>query len=268
VSMPTDHELKQLEMEMREPLSRLLVKPVLSSDTAKLIQSLQSEFESLKYARPSLTARDSQIRRPSLLRLMRAQLASYPKSFWLASLTVFAMLTLIFSYGEQPPYSTIGDLFAFFMPAFLLAGLLYSFRTWNKGMRTIEGITPYPPALLLLCRILLVIALNIGLGLLCTLYLSQRIHQFPFFPFLLEWLSQMLLVGGLLAYLMLWKGMKTAMGGGVVLWIAWNVFEIAVSKQSMLEINWLVAGQITAIAAGGILLVAAYRRSLGMRLLA
>lgn len=261
----SDRELKQLEEELREPLSRWLVDPVTPDSTARLIASLQPEFDALRGAAlPADAARGTgrQPLRPSLLRLMRAQLAAYSRSFWAASLAVFVMVALVLSYGSQPPYNGMRSSFSFFMPAFLLAGLLYSFRTWSKGMRTIEHLTPYPPALLLLCRMLLVIAMNAAYGLLCTVYFAQRIEAFPFLPFLLGWLSQMLLIGGLLAYLMLWKGMKTAIAGGLLLWIVWNAADLSLRAELP---GGLASFQLAALAAGAALLGLAYRRSLGMR---
>src|SRR4051794_21888467 len=104
VSMPNDKELKELEAEMRDPLSRWLIKPVQSSETARLIQSLQPEFDGLLHKPQASAIHRDRIRRPSIIRLMRAQLASYPKSYWLASLAVFSMLTLVFSSGSNPSY--------------------------------------------------------------------------------------------------------------------------------------------------------------------
>lgn len=272
MNAPKDNEIKQLEDELRQPLSQLMIKPVSSMDTSMLIKSLQPAFDTLKEAAEEerFTSREAiRARRPSLLRLMRSQLSSYSRMFWLASLFVFGMLLYLLPTGNNyVSYISTGNTFSFVLPALLLASLAYSFRTWNKEMRIIESITPYPPALLLIVRIMIVIGLNLVFGIAGSFYMEVQVEAFPLLPFVLQWLSILLLLSGVTAYMLMWKGFKAAFFCSVILWIGWlgmtqidsPVREIADHR------NW-TSLQSAALAAGLLLLGLAYRRSFGMKLL-
>ncbi|HUC91809.1 MAG TPA: hypothetical protein VMS09_07260 [Paenibacillus sp.] len=271
MNMPTDDDRKRLEDELREPLSGWLVKPVASADTAALIRKLQPAFDELRARGDEAPEQAGDVgsglqHRPSLPRMMLAQLASYPKGYWVASAAVFVMLALILS-SYSPPYDGLADLFTLFTPAVLLAGLLYSFRAWNKGMRTIESVTPYPPALLLLCRFLIVIGLNVLLGVSATVYLSVSMESFPFLPFLIRWFSLMLLTGGMMAFVMLHKGIKAGMTAALLVWLVWQGSGMALADGPPTDERLTIAGHTAALALGIALLTLAYRRSLGIRLL-
>jgi len=267
MSKPNDDEIRELEQQLREPLSNWNVRPVHYADTAKLIRALQPEFDALKQQTDESAVRASRAyepARPSILRLIAAQLSSYSRSYWAASVAVFGMLVLMLSTFE-PPYDNLAEAFTLFAPAVLLAGLLYSFRSWNKGMRAIESVTPYPPALLLLCRFLIVIALNVALGLAASLYLALSMKAFPLLSFLLQWLSLMLLMGGLLANLILRSGIRAGMTGGIAVWLAWNSPMLTGYGSWTQSADWASYAYLGAIVAGSALLLLAYRRSLGMR---
>ncbi|PZD94815.1 hypothetical protein DNH61_16095 [Paenibacillus sambharensis] len=269
MSIPTDEERTKLEDEMRKPLAGWMVKPVTSTETAKLLGALQPEFDALQEEVNQTAIQElagTETHRPSLIRLMLSQLSSYPKAYWLASLAVFTMMTLMLTMAA-PPYNGIAELFTMLTPAVLIAGMLYSFRTWDKGMRLIESITPYPPALLLLCRFLIVIVLNLALGLLASAYLAARMEQFPFMPFLLQWFSLLVLTGGLTAYLMMRRGIKTGIGAAILVWFIWNMADFSGHTRSGISIMLEQLVQGVALAAGLILLLLAYRRSLGIRIL-
>ncbi len=264
-------EQRKLEEELKGPLSNWNVRPVHYADTAKLIQALQPEFDMLKEQTDFAADHAGGIQhggepaRPSILRLVAAQLSSYSRSYWAASAAVFGMLVLMLS-TFSPPYDNLANAFSLFAPGVLLAGLLYSFRSWNKGMRTIESVTPYPPALLLLCRFLIVIALNVALGLAASVYLAISMAAFPLLSFLLQWLSLMLMMGGLLANLILYSGIRAGMVGGCIVWLAWHGATLAGRASWTTQAEWANSVYLAALLAGVGLLLLAYRRSLGIRI--
>ncbi|ALS29376.1 hypothetical protein IJ21_39900 [Paenibacillus sp. 32O-W] len=269
MSMPNDHELKQLEDEMRGPLSAYTVHPVTSGDTARLLQALQPAFDDMRHAVNAFPAAESKRipYQPSLAKLMKAQLHAYPKMYWLAGLSVLVMLLLISStFNNYSNYAIIGDMFALVLPATLLAGMLYSFRSQNREMRLVESITPYPPALLILCRMLLVVILTVVLGAIVSLYLLARLDRFPLLPFLLQWMSVLVLVGGVTAYIMMRKGVKTAFACSCISWIAWNGSDLLNRSSGLLADDIQMTLQAAGLAAGLLLLRLAYRRSIGMKI--
>ncbi|AJY73680.1 hypothetical protein [Paenibacillus beijingensis] len=277
MSVPNDNELKQLEQEMHDSLSRLVVRPVASEDTVRLLRALQPAFDELKPSLSSDTAgmtdisNDYPARRPSLSKLVANQLSSYSRSYWLASTGLFVMLLFILPKGEEYSYLNvlnIGSTLAMFMPMIFLAGLLYSFRSWNKEMRMIESITPYPPALLLMCRIMITSGLNILFGAFVSLYLLTRLDRFPLLPFMLQWLSLISLISGVAAFVMMRIGIKSAFAVGALFWMGWNVLDYMMrSPQPGLE--WLLdlrtAIYVGSLVFGITLAVLAYRRSLLMK---
>lgn len=268
MNVPQDNDRKQLEEELREPLSRWMVKPVHSAETSRLIQALQPEFEQLRTERKqqeAYTASFPHAVRPSLAALIWAQLATYPRIYWLASVAVLIMFITILPVSAYVPYQSIGQMVNLILPVLLLGGLLYSFRSWNKEMRTLENITPYPPALLMLCRLLPVLGMALIIGFCATLYLKLNIALFPLLPFTLQWLSLTILLGGVLAYAMLWKGIKPAMIAGTLAWVAWNL-----AHHQFVEPHPSASGLVTNIhiallLAGALLLVLAFRRGLRMK---
>ncbi|MBW7474433.1 hypothetical protein K0T92_06720 [Paenibacillus oenotherae] len=271
MSAPKDNEIKELEDELRQPLSQMMIKPVSSIDTNMLIKALQPAFDTLKESAEAerFTRRESvRSRRPSLIRLMRSQLSSYSRMYWLASLFVFGMLLYMLPTEGQISHTTVGNTFTFVLPALLLASLAYSFRTWNKEMRIIESITPYPPALLLIVRMMIVIGLNLLFGIAGSIYMDAKVEAFPLLPFMLQWLSLLLLLSGVTAYVLMWKGFKSAFFCAVILWIGWLSITQVDSPISNLadHRNW-ISMQGTALAAGLLLLALACRRSFGIKLL-
>lgn len=275
MELPNDKELKQLEDELRSPLASLQVHPVTAGDTARLLASLQPSFEALK---PELAAGGvpewlrnnlAGSKRPTLLKLLRTQLGAYSRAYWLASLGVFFMLMYILPYGSGDEGSSIttevSSKLSLFLPMLFLSGLMYSFRSWNREMRTIESITPYPPALLLMARVMIVGGLNMLFGLAASLYLTTRLEQFPILPFMLQWMSLIVLIAGGAAYVMLRAGVKSSFVIGSLFWMGWNVMEYVLrmpeSGSSSPEvirtaIYWLC------LAAGMCMTWMAYRRSL------
>ncbi|KKC49436.1 MULTISPECIES: hypothetical protein [Paenibacillus] len=275
MELPNDKEWMELEKELREPLSSLTVRPVTAQDTTRLLAALQPAFDGLKPALGGGSAADwraeasSAHKRPSLAKLLRTQLSAYSRAYWLASLGVFLMLLYVLPAGmEEEGWSGLTDIsskLSLFLPMMFLSGLLYSFRSWNKEMRTVESITPYPPALLLMARVMIVGGLNVLFGIAASLYMATRMDSFPVLPFMLQWMSLILLIAGGASYVMLRAGVKMAFVMGSVFWMAWNVMEYAlrspVSGQAAPDairnaIYWSCLG------AGALMTLLSYRRSL------
>ncbi|OXM17190.1 hypothetical protein [Paenibacillus herberti] len=275
MELPNDKELKQLEDELRAPLASIQVFPVKAADTVRLLAALQPAFEGL---RPELAGsgipdwmKDNQTgsKHPTLLKLLRTQLGAYSRAYWLASLGVFLMLMYILPYGSgeegSSMLSEVSGKLSLFLPMMFLSGLLYSFRSWNREMRTIESITPYPPALLLMARVMIVGGLNVLFGLAASLYMASRLEQFPVLPFILQWMSLILLIAGGAAYVMLRAGVKSSFVVGSLFWMGWNVMEYVLRMPEngssapeaiRTAIYWLCLG------AGIMMTWMAYRRSL------
>ncbi|WP_274649338.1 hypothetical protein [Paenibacillus humicola] len=274
MTVQKDNELKRLENELRRPLEQLMAKPVSSGDTIRLLQALQPAFDELQESTDRerfFHARASAVKRPSVLRLVRSQLSSYSRVYWVASLIVFGMLLLLTQPDgsrDETSFAEIGNNFALVLPALLLASLAYSFRSWNREMRMIESITPYPPALLLIVRTMIVIGLDVLLGIAGSVYMYAKVESFPLLPFVLQWMSLLLLVSGVTAYVLLWKGFKAAFACALVFWVGWNGL-----AQRVGMLRDLAAGaarmeiQTAAAAAGLLLLALACRRSFGRKLL-
>lgn len=271
MSVPKDTELQMLEDELRTPLSQLLTGTASSYDTARLIRALQPAFDELQQVSEEdrfVNRNMAKVSRPSIFRLIRSQLSSYSRMYWVASLLIFGMLLLVLPTSQGVSAHTVGNMFSIVLPALLLASLAYSFRSWNKEMRMIETITPYPPALLLIVRTMIVISLNLVFGMVGSIYMNMKVTSFPMLPFVLQWLSLLLLVSGITAYVLMWRGFKLAFTFAAVFWIGWNglmqriipLWELSYSR------HWAEV-QMIAVIAGLLLLALAYKRSYGTRLL-
>ncbi|UVI28733.1 hypothetical protein [Paenibacillus spongiae] len=271
MTVPKDNELQMLEDELRTPLSQLLTGTVSPYDTARLIRALQPAFDELKQASEEerfVNRNTVKAARPSIIRLVRSQLSSYSRMYWLASLLIFGMLLLLLPTSQGVSARSVGDIFSIVLPALLLASLAYSFRTWNKEMRMIETITPYPPALLLIVRTMIVISLNLVFGMIGSIYMNMKVESFPMLAFVLQWLSLLLLLSGITAYVLMWKGFKLAFTFAAAFWIGWNGLMLRILPALELSNSrYLAELQGSAVIAGLLLLALAYKRSYGTRLL-
>ncbi|WP_106767017.1 hypothetical protein [Paenibacillus faecalis] len=230
---PSDNELRRLEEELREPLTRGVFSPPLPSETAHLIASLQGEFDLLKMeAAPPKLDFNPQVDPPSLRQLLRSQLRLNLKYIFLASAAVFTMLILLIDpdYPLDSMGGIPGGIFPLITPLLLIASMLFSSRTWDRGMRAVETITPYPPALVLYSRLLMVTFIVIGMALISTVALgikamnSNETH-FLFGPFVLEWLGVLLLTGGTTMYMMFRKGMVASILSAILVYGIWIVIQ-------------------------------------------
>ncbi|MNW35456.1 hypothetical protein D3C74_124520 [compost metagenome] len=268
-----DQELGQLERELREPLRQAVLPPPSPSETSALITALQPEFDMLKAESASATLDfNPQVEVPSLMKLLWNQFRIYRKSLVLIGSFVFLMMILLVD-PKQPMDSLIivgfeaTSLFPVITPLLIMASMLFSSRTSDRGMRNVESITPYPPALVMYSRMVMVIGLVVGWALISSIVVGMRVSAegavtLPFIPFLLRWLGISLLVGGVLMYVMFRKGIKMALFFSAGIYIGWILIEnfmILWSVQSKTALDTLM------LISGALLMLRAYYRSRNMR---
>lgn len=258
-----DRDLEELEDEMEQPLRSYMATSPRSEDTQKLILSLQDSFDDLK---PSEIEFDfeSEPEKPSLIKQCLNQFRSYHWLYWVISVGIFAMLTLIAGSSGDPD-----GFFPLLVPIYLLFGILYSYKTWNKEMRMIESVTPFPPALLLLSKLLVVLGINLSLAFLSTFFIILQNTRVEPASFVLQWTAPLLFLTGTLAYVMFHKGVIA----GFIAALAGWVFTFIVIPFSLFQYSGGMPGTETIVAAiyfllfviGGTLLFLSYRKSLHLQ---
>ncbi|WP_270179954.1 hypothetical protein [Alkalihalobacillus sp. CinArs1] len=256
-----DHELEELEQEMKQPLQTYMATSPRSEDTQKLILSLQDSFDELKQHDMEFDF-DTEPEKPSLFKQCLNQFRSYHWLYWMISLGIFAMLTLITAGSGDPD-----GFFPLLVPIYLLFGILYSYKSWNKEMRMIESVTPFPPALLLLSKLLVVLCVNFSFAFVSTVVIiSENIYVEPRM-FLLQWVAPLFFLTGLLAYIMFHKGViagfVSALAGWVFTFIAlpYSIYQINDGFSNFL----LGVAYLALFVIGGLLLFLSYRKSLHLQ---
>ncbi|WP_165820857.1 hypothetical protein [Pueribacillus theae] len=238
-----DDELQKLESELKPTLDRYLSPSPSAQDTHNLIVRLQAEFDEMA----------SMKRNPSILKQFFNQWRTYPLVFWVISLFAFVLLSFIASNRVLDFNS-----FSLLLPIFLLCSILYSYKTWNKEMRMVEMVAPFPPALLLYLRMLIVLLMVVLYGIIATAFLSTDILHGAFLPFVLTWLAPTLFLGGLLAYVSFLKGVKT---GFVIAAAGWLIMNIISSQLEVIDIH-LFLFDMPILVFGVLMLFLAYKKSL------
>lgn len=260
-----DQELYQLEDEMKDMFSSYVVKSPSSQDTKALLAALQPSFNEIGSS-PEEEFSQETIQPPSFLSQLKAQISFYQWHFWVTSTLIFVMLTL-FSSNVYVTEAT--QFYQFAIPLSLLVGVFYTYQTWNKQMRIIESITPFPPALLLLSRMVIILAMNIIMGILGSFYLSFKVQHFELLPFLLDWIAPAMLIYGMIAYVMMRKGVKFGLAFGIAAWIVLMVIGAIYQTHGYAIIQFShsqVAGiQTLFVTLGLFLLFLAYKKSLKLQ---
>ncbi|QHA93247.1 hypothetical protein [Bacillus sp. N1-1] len=257
-----DLELEKLEEDLEQPLKSYLATSPRSEDTQKLLLSLQDSFDELKPSQVEFQFdQDAEPAKPSLAKQCLNQFSSYHWAYWLISFLIFAMLTVISSGSMESD-----SLFPIVVPIYLLFGVLYSYKTWNKEMRMVESITPFPPALLLLSKLLVVLVVNIGLSLLSTLYIVKDNTMINPGTFLLHWFAPLLFLTGLLAFVMFHKGVIAGFIAALLGWVLtflvlpYTVF--AISGEAFQQNFLFVVSYLVILGLGVGMLFLSYRKSL------
>ncbi|WP_404429135.1 hypothetical protein [Sutcliffiella horikoshii] len=260
-----DQELYQLEDEMKEMFSSYVVKSPSSQDTKALLAALQPTFNEI-VSTPEEEFRQESIQPPSFLSQLKAQISFYQWHFWVTSTLIFVMLTL-FSSNAYVTEAT--QFYQFAIPLSMLVGVFYTYQTWNKQMRIIESITPFPPALLLLSRMVIILAMNIIMGIIGSFYLSFKVQHFELLPFLLDWIAPAMLIYGMIAYVMMRKGVKFGLAFGIAAWIVLMVIGAIYQTHGSAIVQFShsqVAGiQTFLVTLGLFLLFLAYKKSLKLQ---
>ncbi len=260
-----DQELYQLEDEMKDMLSSYVVKTPSSQDTKALLAALQPAFDEIGMESSNEHIHEV-IQAPSFLSQLKAQISFYQWHFWVASTLIFVMLTL---FSSNYHISEAIQFYQFAIPLSMLVGAFYTYQTWNKQMRTIEGITPFPPALLLLSRMVIIFAMNIIMGVVSSIYLNFNMEHFKLLPFLLHWIAPAILIYGIIAYVMMRKGVKHGLALGIAAWIGMMMigFVYQASPSTFIQFSYSqVAGiQGTFVILGALLLYLSYKKSLELQ---
>ncbi|AWB46008.1 hypothetical protein DCC85_18755 [Paenibacillus sp. CAA11] len=252
MSHSIDNELRRLEQELRGPLAESVQPPPTPEETAELIRALQGEFDHLRKGDGFVPLGfNPQVDPPSLRRLLRSQFRLNHKALFFSAAAVFIMLILfmnemnVFSFTGQ--FSLSPDImFPLITPLLLIASLLFGSRTWDAGMRAVEGVTPYPPALVLYSRMLIVMAVVIGWAGISSAVIGvnyaadHTLSMSEFLLFLAEWLGITLFTGGVVMFILFHKGMKLAAACSTLLFVGWLCYQ-----------NYM-PGRITLEARGGV----------------
>ncbi|MGG6314435.1 hypothetical protein [Paenibacillus macerans] len=269
-----DKELERLERELREPLRQALQPGPIPSETAALIAALQPEFDALQ-AQNAAAALDfnAQVEPPTLRNLLWSQFRMNRRSLMLTGAAVFLML--FFLVNPERPFSNrlLGDdmpgMFSLITPLMLIASMLYSYRSWDRGMRAVESITPYPPALVVYSRMIMVLVLVVGWALVSTVAVGIRVTvegeaAMPFVPFLMQWLGISLLTGGAAMYALFRYGIKTALTAATGVYLLWLILEDRAGAWNLGSGTGL-AIDAALLLLGGLLLFRSYFRSRSMQ---
>ncbi|MCM3618996.1 hypothetical protein M3936_15515 [Sutcliffiella horikoshii] len=260
-----DKELYQLEDEMKDTFTSYVVKTPSSQDTKALLAALQPAFDEIG-KEPAEEPVHEMIKAPSFLSQLKAQVSFYQWHFWIASTLIFVMLTL---FSSTYLLNDAILIYQFAIPLSMLVGVFYTYQTWNKQMRTIEGITPFPPALLLLSRMVIILIMNIIMGIVSSIYLSFSMDHFKLLPFLLHWIAPALLIYGIIAYVMMQKGVKKGLALGMACWIGLMMaaFVYQASPGTFIQLTYTkVAGiQGAFVIIGALLLFLSYKKSLELQ---
>ncbi|MDI3298830.1 MAG: hypothetical protein QJR08_06650 [Bacillota bacterium] len=250
--LPGDRQLAELEQALRPWLARYLVREPSPEASRRLAE------EVLLRARAERERDPAQARRPSLPRLVRLELAGYGRAFWIASLALGVLLVLASADLLAQPGPAPVNLFAAVLPGYFLAAMALGNGWGNRAMRLVESVTPFPPALLWLIRLLIATAVDVLIGLAGTGVLAATVGVVQPLAFLLQWLAGVLAVGGLLAWLLFSRGFLWSLGAGVVFWAV-----LAAGQEGLIRAGsaWSLGGDALLLVLGAASTAAAWHRS-------
>ena len=260
-----DEEMYMLEDELRDTLAQYVVKTPSNQETKKLISNLQVEFSKLQEQEEA--AIDTiEMQKPSFLSQMKNQLSFYQWLFWLVSIGIFTMLTL---YTSNASPRNPESFFLFVIPLSIIIGIFYTYQSWNKEIRLIESITPFPPALLLLTRMLIILFMNLLFGVVSSVIVGASVSIYML-PFLLYWIAPAILTFGAFAYVTMKKGVLFGLGTAGVTWLAIFITDVFLQdnylrfEQSSITAGHMAFYQVILLLIGITLSIRALRKSLFM----
>lgn len=248
-----DEELEALEESLRTPLRNAVKSFPSQEESSALIHKLQVEFDMLRADlgtedTPKL-AFNNQVKPPSITQLLLNQFRLNRKYLLSACTIIFIMLIFLVDPADPEAFlgsSRLTNLFAFIIPLLIILSMLFSFRSWDRGMRALENITPYPPVLVIYCRMLIVIGLILGWATVSSVIATIRVSainkmELPVWPFILQWLGISLIIGGISMVVMFYKGSKYALGVSSVIYILWIFMTSQSDLYSYRITSWLEA---------------------------
>ncbi|MNJ32526.1 hypothetical protein D3C77_271920 [compost metagenome] len=244
-------ELDALEQKMRQPLRKAVKSFPTQEENAALIDNLQAEFNMLRSDQltndTSLLPFNIGVKPPSIMGLIRNQFRLNRKYLLLAGSSIFLMLILVIDPTNPEAFmsnTTLTSLFAIIIPLLIILSMLFSFRSWDSGMRALESITPYPPVLVIYCRMLMVIGLIISWATVSSIVATIRVSvateiQLPWWPFILQWLGISLVIGGISMIVMFHKGSKYALVVSSVVYGLWLFMTVQLESYGYRVGQWL-----------------------------
>lgn len=212
-----EFELECLEAELRDSLKLYQVKSPTTKDTLQLINWLQLEEEKLE-EELFVTPFSNPVKRLSLLKQFFLQLRTTKWPIWVISVVFMVMLTLLVEPVEKVTYY-YNQPFTLFLPLMVLGGIFYMYKTWNKEMRLVEMVTPFPPVLLLFSRLLVILSMMLTMAFLSSIYLFLVVEQFLLVGFIMSWLAPTMFFIGLLIFFIYWRGPIFGFVTSFVLWL-------------------------------------------------
>ncbi|MDI3256936.1 MAG: hypothetical protein QJR01_04305 [Kyrpidia sp.] len=217
---PVDRELADLEKLVSPRLAPYPVREATAEESRRLAERvlLRAQAEEDAGLPKARLIRCKARVAPSLWTQVRLQMGTYGAGFWIISLALFALLVLASTGRPAVPGEQPANLFSLVFPGYVLASMTYGHLSGNRGMRLVESVTSFPPALIWLTRILIVAGMNIVLGLVGTGYLALTVRGVQPLPFLLQWLSAVFAVCGFVAWVLFHKGFRRALVAGLAVW--------------------------------------------------
>ena len=212
-----EYELECLEAELRDSLNLYQVKTPSTKDTLQLINRLQLEEEKLE-EELFVTPFSNPVKRLSLLKQFFLQLRTTKWPIWVISVVFMVMLTLLVEPVEKVTYY-YNQPFTLFLPLMVLGGIFYMYKTWNKEMRLVEMVTPFPPVLLLFSRLFVILLILITMAFSSSIYLFLAVEEFMLIGFIMSWLAPTVFFIGVLTFLIYWKGPMFGFITSFVLWL-------------------------------------------------
>ena len=215
-----------------------------SAETERLARNLRSHL----LQRPSAPASASARRRRShsevgeLLRLAATQLSVLRLGFWLGSAVVM-LLGLILALSQASAERAY--ILALVGPLLAYVGVAAGFRGDTLGMLEVEFACPVTARELTLARLLVIVAYQTLVGLLCIALLRGEAEG-PLLALVMLWLAPLLLGLGLTLLLSLWLPAPRA---GVLVYAGWAVLMTVVWRLGSAEL--LGNGLVGLLLAGG-----------------
>ncbi|UTR13625.1 hypothetical protein MM221_13455 [Salipaludibacillus sp. LMS25] len=240
-SYKCDNELEELENELEGVFKAYQVKKPSNEETEFLIQRLQSVEEAMPDLDVAPFVNGGE--RLTLISHLWMQAKMTRWYMWLISFLFITMLTLMM----KEPVNRLTDYslnpLAQFLPLLVGAGVFYTIKTWNKEMRMVEMITPFPPILLLFSKLFVLLSIQLMFALVGSIYLWLTLEHLMFIPFILSWLAPLFFITGAFVVFVAWLGTfkGVIMGGAFLMLLMTNFHSLISMAAGQSETNYYSA---------------------------